>query len=303
LQTTNKNRASDHTKGVVACLCVVICWTGFNIITRFGAKNVFTPFDLGALRFSISGIIALPIFLYLVPKDNWSKYIVLSIFGGLGYSLFVYSGFVYAPSAHAGVFVNGGIPFWAAILVAFSSQFKMPKNLILALALSTIGLLMIGFDSLFVQSMDGEWRGDILFFIAALTWAVFGFLIRRWQIRPFLAMLGIASFAAVIYLPIYILWLPKTILSASFDQIALQGFYQGIVAALFAGGMYGYAVQKIGTREAAMLLTLVPALSALGGYFFLAESLTWIVILGVAIVSLAGFLGAIPAANLNKEAS
>lgn len=294
----------EYLKGLLASISVVICWTGFNIISRLGAKTEFTPYDLAALRFGISGILTLPAFVWLVPIKHWPKYFALAVFGGLGYALFIYSGFSYAPSAHAGVFVNGGIPFWAALLVGISTSFNMPRNLLIAFLISLIGLIMIGFSSLFGgQQASMEWLGDLLFFIAALCWAIFGYLIKRWGIRPHMAVFGIASFSLVIFMPIYLAFLPKKILAASLIDIATQGVYQGIIAALVAAGLYGYSTQKIGTREAAMLLTIVPGLSALGGYLVLNESLSVITILGIIIVTFGGLLGSIPSSVKNKNRS
>lgn len=78
----------EYLKGLLASISVVICWTGFNIISRLGAKTEFTPYDLAALRFGISGILTLPAFVWLVPIKHWPKYFALAVFGGLGYALF-----------------------------------------------------------------------------------------------------------------------------------------------------------------------------------------------------------------------
>ena len=284
----------DQTKGLLAALVVVICWSGFNIVSRFGAKGIFTPFDLAALRFGISGLLTLPFFIKWVSPQDWPKYMVLSLFGGLGYGLCVYSGFSFAPSAHAGVFVNGGIPFWTVILVGILAGFKLSRHTLIALLISTAGLILIAFDSLVNHQMAGQWRGDLLFLTAALCWAIFGILIRRWQIKPLYGICGIATFAMLCYLPVYALWLPKGIWLASWGDLALQAVYQGIIAALLAAGMFSYATHKIGACEASMMLALVPAFSAIGGYLILGEDLSWVVIFGIIVVSFGALLGAIP---------
>lgn len=236
----------------------------------------------------------LPLFVRLIPVSDWPRYMVISLLGGLGYGLFVYSGFSFAPSAHAGVFVNGGIPFWTVILVGVLAGFRLSRHTLIALVISTGGLVMIAFDSLVNHQMAGQWRGDLLFLLAALCWAIFGILIRRWQIKPLYAVCGIATFAMAFYLPVYALWLPKGLVNGGWDDIALQAVYQGVVAALVAAGMFSYATHKIGSCEASMMLALVPAFSAIGGYFILGEDLSWVVILGIVVVSVGALLGAIP---------
>lgn len=292
---------SDVHKGALAGVVVVLCWSGFNIVSRFGSTGAFTPFDLAALRYGVSGLIALPLFIWLVPARQWPRYMVLALFGGLGYGLLVYSGFKFAPSAHAGVFVNGGIPFWTVIMLAVGAGFRIPRRVLIALLLSTTGLVLIGSASLLAPRDGNEWIGDALFLAAAWTWAVFGLLMRRWQIKPQRAILGIASFSAITYLPVYFMWLPKTIQQAGWNDLLLQGGYQGVIAALLAAGMYSYANQKIGASQASMMLALVPAVSAIGAYFLLGESISLTVGIGIVVVSAGAALGALQRAEPARQ--
>ena len=292
--TSSHTSNPDAGKGLLAALIVVLFWSGFNIVSRLGATATFTPFDIAAMRFGVSGAIALPLFLRFVPRQDWPRHAVLALFGGLGYGIMVYSGFAFAPSAHAGVFVNGGIPFWTVIIMAVMTQFRIPRQTVIALLLSSCGLLLIGFQSLFASARGEQWIGDLLFLGAALCWAIFGLLMRRWQIRPQLGILGIASFSALAYLPVYVLWLPAAIGDASWGAITLQCVYQGIIAALLAGGLYSYAVQKVSAGEASMMLALVPAFSAIGGFLILDETLGPTSIIGIVVVSVGALLGALP---------
>lgn len=291
---------SDTVRGFAAAAVVVLCWSGFNIVSRLGSKGVLTPFDLAAMRFAVSGLLALPFFLRWVPRRDWPRHMALAVFGGLGYALLVYSGFAFAPTAHAGVFVNGGIPFWTVIMVGALAGFRIARHIVAALLLSACGLVLIAYDSLFAAGSGRQWIGDLLFLAAAACWAVFGLLTRRWQIKPQLAICGIASFCLVAYLPVYLLWLPKAVQHAAAGEIALQCVYQGIVAALLAAGMYSYANQKIGACQASMMLALVPGVSAVGAFFILGEALGPSVVLGIVVVSLGALLGALPAGGARQ---
>lgn len=293
-QPPHPQAISDTAKGLLAGLAVVLCWSGFNIVSRFGSKAAFTPFDLAAMRYGISGLLGSLYFLRNVPCAEWPRYAVLSLFGGLGYGLFVYSGFSFAPSAHAGIFVNGGIPFCTVLIVALTNGFRLARQTLVALLISACGLLLIGIDSLLSQHGRHEFIGDLLFLAAALSWAIFGLLMRRWQIRPLLGICGIACFAMLIYWPVYLLFLPKKLAIAGWEEIALQCVYQGIIAAMLAASLYSYANQKIGACQASMMLALVPAVSAIGADFVLDEPLTWTVIAGILVVSAGAIMGALP---------
>ncbi|MBL8464805.1 MAG: DMT family transporter [Thauera sp.] len=298
--TTPPPAHSDAVRGLLAALLVVVFWSGFNIVSRFGATASFTPFDIAAMRYGVSGTIALPFFLLYVPMRDWPRHAVLACVGGLAYGLCVYWGFAFAPSAHAGVFVNGGIPFWTIVIMAVTSGFRIARPTVVALLLSTAGLLLIGFESLLALAQGSEWIGDLLFLTAALAWAIFGLLMRRWQVKPQFGILGIASFSALVFMPIYLLWLPSSIAAASWGEIALQCVYQGVIASMLAAGFYSYAVQKVGAGEASMMLALVPAFTAIGAYLILDEALGLTTIVGIVVVSIGALLGALPPAALAR---
>ena len=298
--TTTPPAHSDAVRGLLAALLVVVFWSGFNLVSRFGATTSFSPFDIAAMRYGVSGTIALPFFLRFVPMRDWPRHAVLACVGGLAYALCVYWGFAFAPSAHAGVFVNGGIPFWTIVIMAVTSGFRIARPTVVALLLSTAGLLLIGFESLLAPTQGSEWIGDLLFLAAALAWAIFGLLMRRWQVKPQFGILGIASFSALVFMPIYLLWLPSSIAAASWGEIALQCVYQGVIASMLAAGFYSYAVQKVGAGEASMMLALVPAFTAIGAYLILDEALGLTTIVGIVVVSIGALLGALPPAALAR---
>jgi drug/metabolite transporter (DMT)-like permease len=273
-------------RGYLAAGVVVLCWSGFNIVSRLGATGSLAPTDLAALRFGISGLIALPFFVRWVPPAHWPRYLALALLGGLGYGLPVYAGFARAPAAHAGVFVNGGIPFWSILLLGVGSGFRLPRRVLLALGISTLGLGLIAAEGWASRDGPSVMTGDALFLLAAFDWALFGLLMRHWGIRPLPAITGIASFSMVLYLPVYALWLGGPgLLRASPQELLLQGVYQGIIAALVAAGCYSYANRVIGVTQASMTLALVPGVSALGGLWLLHEPLGPLKLLGIGAVS------------------
>lgn len=283
---------STHTKGLLAAGVVVLCWSGFNIVSRAGTTGALTPYDIAALRFGVSGLLALPFFLRMVPLAQYPRYFVLAMLAGVSYSLLAYVGFSYAPTAHAGVFINGGIPFWTVIIIAVTAGFQLSARSLVPLGFSAAGLLLIAGRSLTEVGVSNVWIGDLLFLSAALVWAVFGVLARRWQVPPRSAIVGIAVFSLVAYMPVYLLCLPQNITMAPTNEILLQAGYQGVVAALVAGAMYTYACQTIGVYRASMTLAIVPGASALGAWLLLDEPLTAMVVAGLVLVSLGALLAA-----------
>lgn len=286
----------DHPrwKGFIAAGTVICCWTGFNIVSRLGGKSVLTPFDMTALRFMVSGLFMLPVFFIFSNQLPWRRLVVLAWVGGTMYALLAYSGFALAPAAHAGILINGGVPLATALIAWLWLKDKPSGRALVALTLAASGVLIIGVQSLGAPHPDTpqEWLGDLFFIGAACLWASYGILVRLWHVRPVDAMSGIAVTSAVLYLPVYILFLPKALAAASLNDILLQAVYQGMVAALVAAFCYAYATLSLGSSAASLMLAIVPATSALLAVPLLGETITAITGLGVLLVTAGATMGA-----------
>jgi drug/metabolite transporter (DMT)-like permease len=291
--------SDDKTKtlrGFAAVMIVVLCWSGFNIVSRLGGKSALTPFDLGALRFMVAGCIALPLFIAVLrrsSREQLKQFFIVTCFGGLGYSLAAYSGFSFAPAAHAGVLINGGIPFVTAVIAWLWLKHKPHGRGLLGLLIALGGIVLIGVESFtHSEAHSQQWIGDLAFFYAAISWAIAGLLMRRWHMKPVDTAAMTIGISAVLYLPVYALFLPKALHQVSTDLLLLQGFYQGVIAAIVAGVFYNYANHTIGPHKASLMLALVPGISAILAVPLLGETLTTVTIAGVVLVTTGAVLGA-----------
>jgi len=135
-----------------------------------------TPFDMAAIRFGVSGLLFCPFFIFGRRTLTWLQSLILASLGGLGYALFVYAGFALAPAAHAGILVNGGIPFATALISCLALGYRPGRRAMLSLVVAALGIALIGVQS-FSQgsgSPGGQWLGDLFFLCAATCFAVFG---------------------------------------------------------------------------------------------------------------------------------
>ena len=103
--------------GYIAAGLVVVClfWL---VISRLGATSTLTIFDLAAMRYGLSGLVSLPMVLWFKPWHGmgWRRIGLLSFILSPIYILMVFAGFLFAPVAHAGVFMNGSLPLFIIIL-------------------------------------------------------------------------------------------------------------------------------------------------------------------------------------------
>lgn len=280
--------------GFAAAATVVVIWSGFNIASRLGGISPLTPYDMAAIRFGFSGIVCLPFVLVRWRRLAWRQLVALAAFGGMGYGLFVYSGFALAPTAHAGILVNGGIPFASALIAWLILGHRPGVRSEFALLIAGVGIVLIGLHSFgqFAGAPADQWRGDVFFLLAAVCYASFGLLLRHWHVSPLDATIGIAVISMVCYLPAYLLFLPKAIASVPMSFVLGQGVYQGILAASFASLLFAYAIHTIGPQRATLMLAMVPGISAVAAVPLLGEPLGAITLAGVVLVTIGAVLGA-----------
>lgn len=280
-------------KGFLAAAIVVGFWSGFNIVSRLGGRSALTPYDLAAIRFGISGTVLLPVFLWGRRSLTALQVLVLAVLGGLGYGLFIYSGFALAPASHAGTLVNGGIPFSTALISWLVLGHRPGGRALWSLLVVGLGIAAIGMQSLghVGGASKHQWLGDGFFLCAALCFAAFGLLLKRWRAAPLETVAGVAVVSMILYTPVYLLFLPKAMAAAPLPLIGLQCVYQGLIAASLASLLYAYANQTIGPAKASLMLALVPGLSALLAVPLLGEPLGPMTIAGVFLVTAGAVMG------------
>ncbi len=318
---------SPRAVGISAAIVTVIIWTGFIIIARASADPsrgaTLTPFDIALARILGAGAILLPWGWWLVRRDRAraraldtkqnalpltrvesreSSLLGLSplslkvtatvgLFGGLLYALLAYSGFVFAPAAHASVLMPGSLPLWTALLaVLFLKEHLTPARLA-GLAFIVAGDLMVGGASL-LRAFDGGtvWKGDVLFMTAALCWSAYGVLARRNSLDAVRATIAITAFAFVIYVPAYLLLIAVNGVTSHFftaplHDVLFQALFQGVGSVVISGITFTKMIQYFGPVRTTMFTAIVPGSSALGAAYFLGEPLSWNLWAGLGLVT------------------
>lgn len=292
--------------GLAAGLLVLFIFSGTLIVSRVGAINTLTIYDVAALRFGIAAICVAPFWARMRWTNlTWRRAITLAIMGGAVFMLFLLGGFIFAPVAHGGIVVNGGMPVFAALFSWFIFGEGLGRWRIAGVVLIVAGVAATGWDAL-EFGVPGQWRGHLLFLGAAACNAGFLTAVRGWRINALDSLAVVMGLNALIYIPFWWLFLPSTLTEAPWQEIALQGIYQGIVAAFIAGFMIAFAARTLGATRQSAIMSGAPALALLMAMPLLGEIPSWISVAGVVIVT-AGILvtlgpnlfqsAALPAAN------
>ncbi|MEB3766977.1 DMT family transporter [Acinetobacter sp. MD2] len=273
---------TPRTQGYVFVLITMCIWGSFTILSRLNAAWHISAWDIAALRFTIAFLILMPIL--LVRREThflWKKEpVILALIGGVAYCLTVYSAFYYVPAAHAAIFLNGCIPLCTA--VAGFILFKQPFDKHIWMSLVIMLLALIGMSVLmYEQTHVAFGLGDALFFLAAIWWGTFTVLLKQWKLSAWHAMSGVAIWSSIIYLPIYLLFLPKHLHDATFTHLAIQGIFHGVFVVIIATLSYIAAIERLGAFKAGSIVTLAPFIAAVVAVPLLNEPLSGAVVMGL----------------------
>ena len=275
---------------MIATICI---WTGFILVSRAGGKGVLTGWDVAALRFGVGALIAV-FFLPRVTLPPLKVIALFSLFGGIGYAVAVYSAFRLAPAAHASVLMPGALPFETAVIAWLWLKQAPSRGQRMALGLVFAGIVLTAADTLAngVRITGLQLVGDVLFLCGSSAWATFTLLLRRYPMPPLAATVVTTLGSALAYLPVWWLFLPSTLDQAPVAEIVMQSVYQGVLVVFVAMLLYTLAVRHLGPQTVALLMAVVPGLSALAAVPVLGEPLSMLALAGLFAVTAGAILGA-----------
>ena len=255
---------TSRSQGYLYVAITMCIWGGFTITSRLNAIWHISPWDITALRFTLAFLILMPILFY--KKDTAFLFkkepFILAMIGGVAYCLTCYSAFQFVPAAHAAVFLNGCIPLCTALagFILYKQPFDRHTWLSLGIMLSAILVMSI---LMYEETGVAFGIGDLLFVFAAVLWGTFTVLLRQWKLSAWHSMAGVAIWSAIVYVPIYIVFLPKHLDQASPAHLVMQTLFHGIFVVIIATLAYVEAIKRLGAFKTGSIVTLAPFIAAI----------------------------------------
>lgn len=279
-------QTGNLTVGFTAAFFTLLLWAGFLLISRFGLRADMAALDLAALRFGVGFLVTAPImFMVGMAGLSLTRCLVIGTAAGLGFPLMAYHGFQLAPAAHAAVLMPGCLPLFTVLFGALIGLERIGPIRWLGL-----GGIALGAALLLVASggagAPGQWLGDLLFLGGAASWAVYTVAAKAWKVPPLNGVAVIGVFSALVYVPIYALFVFDGLPPVPTEMLVIQGLYHGVVATVLALFTFATAVRHIGAANATMILSFTPALATVAAIPVLGEvpdPLSWV---GLALVTL-----------------
>jgi len=269
-------------QGYLFVLMTMCIWGGFTILSRLSAKWGIVAWDLTALRFAFAFSILVPILLY---QRNYQflfkkQAIVLALVGGIGYCVTVYSGFYFSPAAHAAIFLNGFIPVCTALAAWLIYKQPFDRHMWVSIGVISISLIAMTY-LLLMNSRQPFGVGDVLFVLGAMCWGVFSVLLRESNMTAWQAMCSVAIWSAILYLPVYWLFIPKHLEEVEPLHIAIQTLFHGVLVVIVATICYVEAIKRLGAFQAGSIVTLAPFIAAVLAIPLLNEPVSPAIICGL----------------------
>ncbi len=298
---------SPRALGLSAAVITVLIWSSFIVVARASAAHNLLPLDIGFLRIVGASCVLLPWGWWLMRAQRQAGERVGSLmglsplplrvtaiaglFGSMLYAMLAYSGFFFAPAAHASVLMPGSLPLWTSLLAMVVLHDKITRARAVGLICIVLGDLLVGGASLLKAFDGGEvWKGDLMFMSAAFCWACYSVMVRRHALDPVRATIAITAFSCVGFVPIsglsaWMGWVPSHLGSAPVAEMVFQAVYQGLGSVVISGITFNVMIRHFGPVRSTMITALVPGLSALGAVTFLGEPMHLNLIAGLAMVT------------------
>lgn len=269
--------------GLMAGLVVVMIWSGWIIISKWGLSRALTVWDVTGIRFFTAACVVLLYALFsrapLRRLFTW-PIIFCSLCCGIFYVCASLIGLLISDAANTGVIINGSMPIMCAFILYLWKRQRLHRTQYMGIALILIANVL-----LFTSSGGASVSALCWLLLAALFIAFYSVSMKVWHIDIKTIMLSVPIMNALFFTPIW--WfLPSHISTAPLTEIILQGAYQGVVVSIIALFCMSYSINKLGAVSAAAIMALVPVVSVLLAIWILEQALTLQMAIAIVICSI-----------------
>ncbi len=278
--------------GILCGTAAALGWAAGFVAAKHGITVGFSPADLAFHRFFWSGLLLLPLALRGGLADlggiGWGRGLVMTVLAGPPQAAIAYTGFILVPLGHGTTIQPACAALFGLILASLMLHERATAQRFIGGATIIAGLLVFGAESLATIGSHGV-GGDLMFVTAGFFWAMFGTLLRHWQVSGRRAIAVVAVLSILLFAPLYALIAGfDGLLRMSFAENMIQVVAQGLIASALPIYLFARAVVLLGAGRAAVFPALVPGFGVIIGYFALGVVPSLPQLIGLVIV-LIGF--------------
>lgn len=257
--------------GLLTGVGAALLWGIWPTISRFSVVSNLNPYDIVFIRFSVSGLLLLPVFLkYRLKGISLRGALLLMTGAGAPYVMITVIGLQYTPAGHGGLVVPSFNIIFSTIGAAIFLGTRPTYTRLVGLAFIFVGCATIFAQGL-AQTNSSQLYGDLLYVLGGFVYAIYTLSSQKYGVPAWHAASIVAVFSAILFVPIYLLFLPHSLTQAPIEELATQAVFQGVVTSILAIFLFSSAIARLGAARAVVFLALMPVFTLLTAIPILAE--------------------------------
>ena len=257
-------------------LLAVLFWAANTVVNKMTVGVIF-PAEIGFYRWVFAGVLLTPFMLRPVLR-NWSnirphllKIFVLGVLGMAIYQSLAYFAAPKTSATHMGIILSL-MPMMSLGMAIVALGQRLTMGAIAGAVCSFLGvLLVVSNGDLRNLAQQGVNLGDLMMLVATLAYALYGTLLKYWQMEiPALQLLYLQMLVAIVVLfPLFVFSEKAGLNSANLPLVLFACVFASIAAPL--AWMHG--VRTLGPSRTAVFFNLMPILTIIMAALVLSEHL------------------------------
>lgn len=274
---------------MLAALFVVIVWAETFISTKMLIGAGLMPLDIFFYRFALAYICIW----FIAPKRLWTDSVrdeitlaLLGITGGSLYFLAENNALRFSTASNVSILVGSAPVITALIVSAFYKEERLSGRQIAGSLIAFVGMSLVILNGQIVLHLNPV--GDMLAVGAATAWAVYSLLMKRISLRYDARFITrkVFAYGLITIVPYFIFVKPLDVSPAVLGQPVVWGnlVYLGLVASLLCFILWNWCIAKLGPVTPTNLIYCQPFFTMLIAAVWLGERISWMAVLGTAIL-------------------
>ena len=243
--------------GVTVCI-----FAGWFVVTRVAVTHVLRSWDIAALRFGVGLLVLAPLLRRRpFPPRAWREGAVFSVLWGAPFVLLLGFGVQRTSAGEASAITPTLTPLFSG-LFAWAMLKQRPGRARFA-GFAAIGAGVVAL--VLVNAASGgapDPLGLLCLVSASAVWAVYTVLFRSSRLDPVQSAWLICFWSCLAFLPVYLGLGLSHLHLASWDELLVQGVYQGVLMSAVGIVTFNRAAVLLGPTGATSVVALLPAVAA-----------------------------------------
>jgi len=244
--------------GLISGAVVVLIWSGWLLISRYGVQGELSIWDIALIRFGIAALAVIPLVLMrplMVSQICEPRVVIAALNGGILYVLFSFAGLKLAEASNAGILVNGMLPVIGVLLLLLYGVRPNAFQICGIVIVVGANLSLIGGGAISAPAL-------VMLLAAATSLSLYMFMIGIHGLKMEVVVVAIPVINAIVCLPLWLAF-DGILTDAPMSEIALQAVYQGLIVSLIGTALFTICIHRAGSLMAALLMAFVPVTTPL----------------------------------------